>query len=221
MLFRFTRSAGLFFMLAGILCWLGWALLPDLGHHDPAQTLALVAAHRSQVWWAVVTQLTTSLILGIGVIALQTDQRATRSKTMRVGATLVVVGAMGLCLEAFFHWLTFYMTAPTVVLNPMYELLRLLQTQGKLVWQVLELALLIGGTVYSAGLYHIDATSPWAKRVFLIGLAWGLIGSIVTTRLGIHPQWVIYGFFSWIALGYSWMGFEILFLMRPERKVAG
>lgn len=217
MLFRFTRSAGLFFILAGLLFWLGWALLPDLGNHDPAQTLALVAGHRSHVWWAVFIHIATSLALGVGVVALQTDRRATRSKTMRVGATLIVVGAMGLCLEAFFHLVTFYMTAPNVALAQMYEPLRLLQTQGKIVWQLLELALIIGGTVYSAGLYHIDATSPWAKRVFLVGLAWGLIGSLITSRLGLDPQWMIHGFLSWVALGYSWMGFEVLFLIRPER----
>ncbi|HEY9839815.1 MAG TPA: hypothetical protein V6D23_05100 [Candidatus Obscuribacterales bacterium] len=215
--YRFTRASGLILMLAGLSFWLGWALMPDAGTNDPAHILRLVAAHRQGVWWSVVTHLLSSLAFVIAVVGLQTERRCARSKTTRVGATLVLMGAMGVCMDAFFHLVAYYMTAASVAPAGVLEPMRLLQTQGILFLVPLLLALIVGGTVYSAGFYHIDATSPWSKRVFLAGLAWALIGGLIAARTGMGRQLVSQGLITFIALAYCWLGYEVLLRWRPER----
>lgn len=217
---KFVRTSGALFMLAGLTFWLGWVLMPDAGTNDAAHILTAVGTHRDGVWWSVIVHLISSLAFAVGVIGLQTEPRASRSKTMRVGASLVTIGAMGVCMDAFFHLVAFYMTAPGIAPAAVLEPMRLLQTQGILFLIPLLLALIIGGIVYSAGLYHIDATSPWPKRVLLLGLAWALGGGFAAGRLGLLPrQTVVQGLLTLVALGFIWMGFEVMTRLRPDTGV--
>lgn len=214
---RFIRSAGGLWILAGITFFLGWWLMPDAGTHDAVQILQQIADHRDQVWLSIIAHLISSLALMIGIIGIQTDRRMSFSKTVKTGAVLTALGAMGICMNAFFHLAVFYMTAPGIDPANMAEPMRLFQSQGILFVMPLLLALIIGGTVYTAGFYHVDATSPWAKRVFLIGLAWALLGA-GAARLGmISRPSVTLGFLGLISLGFIWAGCELLFKLRPDR----
>ena len=215
----FLRSSGLLLILAGLTFWLGYIIMPMYSNGDPVQMLTTIAHQRTRVWWSVMTHLISSLIFVIAVIGLQTDRRASRSKTMRVGAILVLIGAMGLSLHAFYHLITYFMsTSGGLSAQNMAEPMQLLQTRGTLFFKPLLLSLLIGGTVYSAGFYHIDATSPWSKRVFLVGLAWGLIGSGIVSRTGLGQNILTQGFLAWVTLAYCWLGFEVLFRLRPDKS---
>lgn len=215
----FAKSSGWLFILTGFTFWLGWFLMPDAGTNDAAPILDAVTANRSHVWWSALVHIVTSLWAVIGVVGLQTERRAAKSKTMRVGAILVLFGAMGVCMDAFFHLVAFYMTAQGIAAAAVLEPMRLLQTQGMAFLIPLLLSFIVGGTVYSAGLYHIDATSAVAKRIFLIGLAWALFGGIMASWLGSGRQIVVQGFLDWVALAYGWMGYEIVWRWRPDKQL--
>lgn len=217
----FARSSGVLFVLAGLTFLLGWLLMPDAGTNDAAHILQVVSNHRQGVWWSVIIHLFSSLLFVVAVVGLQTESRASKSKTMRVGASLVLMGAMGVCLDAFFHLVAYYLTAPGVVAQAVLEPMRLLQTQGIAFLVPLLLALVIGGGVYSAGCYHIDATSPWAKRVFILALVWIVFGGIASARLGFNRLVLVQGFLSLVTLGYCWLGYEILLRWRPQKKGEG
>lgn len=216
----FVKAGGLLFILAGITFWLGWFLMPDAGTNDAVHILQLVSAHRQNVWLSVLAHMLCSVLLAIGVIGIQTDPRMSKSKTTRWGASLVSLGAIGVCLDAFFHLIACYMTADGVSLTAMAAPMTLIQTQGIKFLIPFLLALIIGGTVYTAGFYHVGATSVWPKRVLLAGLAWALIGGIISAQLGTGHQLVTLGFLSWISLGYIWGGFEVAFKLKPEPEKA-
>ncbi len=213
----FIRVSGLVWILAGMTFWLGWVLMPELASPDALQLLDLVSDHRERVWWSGMVHLLASLLFMAGIIGIQSDRRMSRSKTTRVGAILTGFGAIGIGLEAFFHLVAYYLTAPGVHLSAVAEPMRQLQTQGMFFLIPLLLALFFGGGTYTAGFYHVDATSPWAKRMFLIGLAWALFGGMAAVQLGWPRQPVVMGFFSFLSLGYIWGGFELLFKFRPDQ----
>ncbi len=141
------------------------------------------------------------LSLVVAVVALQTDPRAGRSKTMRTGAVLLLLGAMGLALHGLYR----YGFAAPPAAEPLWI--------RALLW-----SLLIGSTVYSAGGYHIDATGVGAKRVFLVGLACGLLGYALPHILLQQVLWNAFGLC--ITLGYLWFGYDITFRFRPPRPKA-
>lgn len=139
--------------------------------------------------------------LVVAVVALQTDTRAGRSKTMRTGAVLILLGAMGLAL----HGLYLYGFAAPPDAEPLW-------IRGLL------LSLLLGSTVYSAGGYHIDATGVGAKRVFLVGMAFGLLGYVLPYALLQEGGWSLLGVCT--SLGYLWFGYDITFRFRAPRPKA-
>src|SRR5688572_28645161 len=126
----FSRASGGLFILAGITFWLGWYLMPDAGTNDAAHILEAVASQRNNVWWSALIHILCSLLTVVGVVGLQTERRAAKSKTMRVGAVLVLVGALGVCMDAFFHLVAYYMTATGVAPENVLVPMRLLQTEG-------------------------------------------------------------------------------------------
>lgn len=214
----FTRASGWLFMLTGMTFWLGWFLMPDAGTNEAAHILEAVSASRNNVWWSALVHILASLLTVIGVVGLQTERRSAKSKTMRVGAILVLIGALGVGMDAFFHLAAYYMTAPAIVPESVLEPMRLLQTQGIVFLIPLLLSFVVGGTVYSAGLYHIDATSAVAKRIFIIGLVWGVFGGLIAARIGTGRLIVAQGFIILVSLAYGWMGYEIVWRWRPEKQ---
>ena len=164
------RSAGL--------AYLGAALGLGLGFWLPSNDKAFF-----------VRLLTVFCIICV-VMAVQSDGRAARSKTMRVGALLFLTGALGL------------------VVNPSF-------LEGALRWFFL-VCFVVGSTTYSAGFYHIDATSPWAKRIFIVGLVWGVFGTGISFVFLLSQVWILPVFICFWVAGLCWQGIEILTRFRHE-----
>lgn len=137
----------------------------------------------------------------VAVIAVQSYPRAARSKTMRVGAILWICGMLGLAVHACMTALPGNPFPRPMAAFPLF-------------FWALIVVFMVGCTTYSAGFYHIDATSPWAKRIFIVSLVWGVFG-----RLGCHyaetaPYLVNGGFLGFVILGLLWQGTEIFFRFR-------
>ncbi len=214
----FRRLCGLLVMLAGLGLGLSGNIFPYFVAIKTDLLLQTLAERHTQLGWALLCQALTCLCLIIAVIGLQGDPRATRSKTMHVGAILILMGTLGLGMQAWLEWVIYSSTffgadnASFGLVTP------LLQKPTRLVIPALLWFLMIGSTVYSAGFYHIDATGVGSKRLFLLALAWGLLGYYLVPA---HEQTLVYhGFLFWITLAYCWLGFEICFRFRPPRPKA-
>ncbi|PIQ22978.1 hypothetical protein COW36_01695 [bacterium (Candidatus Blackallbacteria) CG17_big_fil_post_rev_8_21_14_2_50_48_46] len=198
---RFLNMSGL------LLIWVG------LSFYGSEETLLFKGASPFYQGFAALGHLLLVLLLIVAVIGIQTDPRTGRSKTTRVGAILILVAAAGLALRAFSLFLLACL--PEAHTSP--ALLSWLEFRQPLLLWPFALAFLLGGGVYSAGFYHIDATSPWAKRVFIVALVWLVLGSAAVTWAGLAQVWVRQGYLAWVSLGYLWMGAEVGFRWRPLR----
>src|SRR5690349_6199653 len=97
---------------AGTLFWLAWALMPGVGVTDPAQIFALVSAHRPFVAVSVLVQLISAMCYAPAVVAFASHPDWRRLATVRWGAALLAIGAMGSAADAVLHLLAYAMTAP-------------------------------------------------------------------------------------------------------------
>src|SRR5262249_47925499 len=115
------RVSGLLLIVAAVTFVGGWVLMPDAGTADAAHILEAVSAPRALVWWSVVAHLVCGIAFVTAVVGVQSDAAANASVTARVGAWLVLVGAVGVCMDAFFHLMAYYLTAQGVTAQAAFE----------------------------------------------------------------------------------------------------
>lgn len=187
------RWGGILLLLAGLGSGLGWEALNLATQTGSGVTLTQMALF---------LHLLAALGLVGAVLMLQTQRRTCLSKTLRVGAAGLLLAALGLCLLTGMQAHALLCGARGAAVTALY-----LPVQGML---------LLGGGVYSAGCYHVDATRPWAKRLFLVALAWGLLGSLWAWLTAAEGLWVQQGIWRGTTLGYLWLGSEIVWAWRPD-----
>jgi hypothetical protein len=205
----YARISGILLAVAAAAFWLGWILMPDAGTRDAAHILDVVGAHRSAVWWSAVVHWLSSILFILGIIGIHSDVRASASGGARLGAALALLGAMGVCLDACFHLMAYYLTADGVPASAVLESMRLLQTEGLAFLVPLLLSLIVGGAVYSVGLARAGITSGRSRWVFLLGIAWAVAGGAVAVTVGAGRQEVALVFVGFVALGYGWLGYDV------------
>lgn len=218
----FRRFCGLLIICVGLSLGLSEHILPRFVSVNPLKLMQEITERHEQLGLGVLWQWLICLCLIMAVIGLQTDARAARSKTMRIGAGLILFGNLGLGIQAWIDTAISLMitqnSSNSDVHTLVWKLFPFFQKPISLIIPMLLLILLIGSTVYSAGFYHIDATGVWSKRCFLIGLTWLLAGRSLAPASA--QIWVYHGFLFWITLAYVWLGFEICFRFRAPRPKA-
>jgi hypothetical protein len=208
MLMKNVQKSGFLWIFAAATFLLGWVLMPDVATNNAAHILVAVAGARTLVWWSVVAHLASSIAFSGAIIALRTDPRAAQSAAVTLGAWLVMVGAIGICMDGFFHLVAYYMTAPGVSVAGVLEPMRLLQTEGIRFLAPLLLALMIGGIVLASALRSADVLSNKPLVIFLLGLAFAVIGGIIVARTGQGRRVVALGFLSLVSLAYARLGYD-------------
>src|SRR5690348_15161219 len=104
-----TRPAGVVLIFAAVTFWLAWFLMPDAGTNDAAHILVAIRAARDSVLWSIIVQLTSSAAFVPAVVFA----RPTSPRSL-AGASLVLIGAMGMAMDAIYHLAAYYMTADGV-----------------------------------------------------------------------------------------------------------
>jgi hypothetical protein len=203
------RRGGLWLILAAATFWPAWVLMPDAGTNDAGHILEVVRANRDSVWWSAVIHLVTSVALVAAVVGIQSARRVSESTWARTGACLVLIGSLGVCADAFFHLMAYYLTAHGVDPAAVQEPMRLLQTQGVAFLVPLLLALVAGGWVYAAGLQRAGVLTGVAWYLFVLAVGFALVGGAVVAGTGQGRRVVVLGFLGLIALGYAWIGYEL------------
>ncbi len=129
---------------------------------------------------------------------------------MLVGASLILIGVMGMCADAFFHLVAYYMTVEDLAKEAMLAPMTLLQTQGIAFLVPLMVPFLVGGAVYARELQKADVVSAIPVVCFLLALAVAVVGAGVVSIIGQGRHLVSLSFLGLVALGYGWIGFELL-----------
>jgi len=173
---RTGALAGVSLAAAATLFWTAWVLMPGVGIVDPRHIFALVATERHLVLTSVVLQLISAAAYGPAVIGLASHPRLGRLPGVGVGATLLVIGAMGSAADAVLHLLAYAMTAPGLDPAAQVPVMAFMQGPGLALLAPLLVAFFAGGAWLSAALRHAGLVSPWNVRAHAVALAIALSG---------------------------------------------
>ena len=206
-----SSLSGILFIVAAVTFVLGWMLMPVGGTADPVHILKAVSGRRSMVWWSVVVHIVSGLAFTAAVAGVQADPRANQSRLAQIGAWLVIVEPIGVCMDALFHLVAYYLTAdgvrPVAVLEPM----RLLQTKGLAFLVPLLVALIVGGVVCAVGLWRADVTTARPWQIITGGIVVGVIGgALAATGPAAWRRPLVLTFLVLLALGYRWIGLDLV-----------
>ncbi len=163
------RATGAWLLLASVGFWLSWWLMPGVGVTDTATIFALVSQQRTGVFASVVAQLISAAAYVVGAGQLRASDPARASRTMRIGGSLLAVGAVGSATDAMFHLVAFEMTAPGVQLDAMVPVMQRLQGPDLGLLAPFIAAFLAG---------HVLLALAWRNRDRLARGAWWLIASV-------------------------------------------
>jgi hypothetical protein len=162
-------ATGAWFLLASVGFWLSWWLMPGVGVTDTATIFVLVSQQRASVYASVVMQLISAAAYVVGAAQLRASDRARASRAMRVGGTLLAVGAVGSAADAMFHLIAYEMTAPGTDLPAMVPVMQRLQGPDLGLLAPFIAAFLAG---------HLLVALAWRDHDRLARGAWWLIASL-------------------------------------------
>lgn len=205
-----TRFSALALIIGSATFWLAWFLMPDASANDPGHILEAVSATRTAVWWSIVVQLVSCVAFVPAVFGLATEHSSRSSTAILVGESLALIGAMGMGADAFFHLMAYDMTAEGIAKEAVYAPMALLQTDGIVLLVPLMIPFLIGGGVYARGMWKMGRVSTLPARFFFFALIVAVAGAGIVRIIGQRRHVVALSFLGCIALGYGWIGVELL-----------
>jgi len=173
---------GSLLLLAAITFWISWFLMPDPGTTDTNHILAIVKQARTSVLCSVIIQIVSSILY---VSALFLLTRFLLQKKIRLaGFILFGIGAMGLCADAFFHLLAYFMTDDSVnIQQDVVRVMSFMQTTGVVFLIPLLLPLFVGSLVLAIGLKKQRIISKTPTITFITAFAIGIIGTIIAKKV--------------------------------------
>ncbi len=204
---RLHRLGGYLLITAAVTYWLAWFLMPDQGTADTEHILKIVQEHRDAVWASVIVQIISSALYVPALlgIAMGIDEL---SRTTFWGIVLLGIGAMGMCADAFFHLLAYYMTDPAIQRDAnVVTVMEAMQTKGILLLIPLLLLFFIGTLVLAIGLYKQKVVSRIPVFISLGAFAAGLFGAVIVNGiLGYGRPALILGVLALFALAQISIG---------------
>lgn len=204
-----TQTAGYLLMMAAVTFWLSWFFMPDPGTTDAAHILQIVKAARNGVLNSVITQIVSSILFSVALCLL--SQHFLHHKKMTLtGIVLLNIGAMGLCADAFFHLLAYYMTDNTVhVQEDVVRVMAFMQTGGVIFLIPLLLPFFIGTLLLTIGLNKKGVISKRPLWIMIAGFALApVIGLVSLYVFDHHSNLVSLTLLGGVAFAQGWMGFE-------------
>lgn len=203
------RLAGASLAAAAVLFWLAWLLMPGVGITDAAQILDLVAKHSARVRASVIAQLLSAACYAPALVGIVATRRLRRERSVRVGAILLLIGAMGSAADAVFHLLAVAMVAPGVDVRAMLPVMEQMQGPGLRFIAPLLVAFFVGSGV----LAHGFARAGFVSRVnpVLLGLAFALaaVGGPLAVGKPAAARAVGLGVLGLVSLQQAWLGVSL------------
>lgn len=196
-------------MMAAFTFWLSWFLMPDPGTTDAAHILQIVKQARTGVLSSVITQIISSILFAIA-LCLLSQHFLPQKKITFTGIVLLNIGAMGLCADAFFHLLAYYMTDSTVhIQEDVVRVMAFMQTGGVMFLIPLLLPFFIGTLLLTIGLNKQRVISKRPLLIMIAGFVLApIIGIVSVYLLDHHSNLVSLTLLGGVALAQAWMGFE-------------
>lgn len=167
-----ARGGGMLLAAAAGLFWLAWVLMPGVGVTNAAQIFALVSSQRPLVAASVIVQLVSAALYAPALLSMATVDGV---RGLRLGAGLLLVGAMGSAADAVLHLLAYAMTEPGLDLATLTRVMAFMQGPGLLIVAPMIVCFFAGGAMLSIALRRagrVPALNPWL-HVCAVGAAIG------------------------------------------------
>jgi hypothetical protein len=195
-------TASYLLIIAAIAFWLSWFLMPDQGTADTYHILQIVKDSRKEVFYSVILQIFSSVIYIPALFALAISASPLKKSTF-TGIVFLAIGAMGMCADAFFHLLAYFMTDESVNLQKdVLIVMNFMQTQGIVFLLPLLLLFFIGSLLISIGLKKQQLITKIPKIIFLIAFITAIGGGVVINKiLGYGRPVLVLIFLGLFALG--------------------
>ena len=204
------KLAGCLMILAAVTFWISWFLMPDPGTTDTEYILNAVREVRASVLCSVIIQIISSVLYVITLFKLAQLIHPVK-KIISTGMIPFCIGAMGLCADAFFHLLAYFMTDSSVnIQQDVIQVMEFMQTTGVIFLIPLLLPLFIGSLVVAIGLQRRMMISKTPTVLFITAFVIGIIGGVSTNAMHYtipHLSIITLGVF---ACGQAWIGIEFI-----------
>jgi hypothetical protein len=180
---KLSLIAGGTMILAALTFWISWLLMPDPGTTDTPHILAIVKESRSAVLSSVLVQIVSSCLYIAALFCLA--QITPRQNAVTItGVILFGIGVLGLCSDAFFHLLAYFMTDNAVTIQKdVIKVMDYMQTTGVVILLPILLPFFIGGLVMAIGLCQQNNVDKLPVRILVSAFAVGIVGAIITKTI--------------------------------------
>lgn len=185
--------------------------MPDPGTTDAAHILEMVKQSREFVLSSVIIQITSSVLYIVALFLL--SQLFLPQKRMTLaGIIFFGIGAMGMCADAFFHLLAYYMTDSSVdVTGSVVKVMEFMQTEGVIILIPLLLPFFIGSLLLAIGLSKQKVISKIPMIVLIIAITIGPLGSVLTrTILPYTGNGISLTILALVAIAQARIGYEVI-----------
>jgi hypothetical protein len=202
--------AGGLIICAAIGFFISWMLMPDPGTTNTVHILGLVKQSRSQVMCSVVIQIITC-VLYIVALFLVTQISFPIRKVSLLGICLIGVGILGLCSDAFFHLLAWFMTDDSVTTQKdVVRVMEFMQSDGLRFLIPLLLPFFIGGLILGVGLTQQKVISKISALVTSAAFLAGILMAIGHKMHAYDRSIPVLDILGIFAIGQAIIGFELL-----------
>jgi hypothetical protein len=198
-------------ILAAITFWLSWFLMPDPGTTDAAHILQIVKQSRSSVFSSAITQICSS-VLYVTALTLLAQLFLPQKKMTLVGLIFFGIGVLGMCADAFFHLLAYYMTDSSVdIQQNVVRVMEFMQTDGVVILIPILLPFFIGSLLLAIGLCMQNVVSKFPGWVFSLALTVGPITAIISKKIFLYQgNLVSLSILGLFAIGQAFIGYTLI-----------
>jgi hypothetical protein len=180
---KLTFITAITLILAAATFWISWLLMPDPGTTDTPHILAIVKESRGQVLASVLIQIVSSCLYIVALFSLaQVTQR--QSRLTLIGSILFGIGVLGLCADAFFHLLAYFMTDDSVTIQrDVVQVMDFMQTTGVVILIPILLPFFIGGLIISLGLARQGNVGRGPIWILASAFFTTIVGAIISKNI--------------------------------------
>jgi hypothetical protein len=203
------RNAGLLLIIAALLFWLSWLLMPGVGVTDAAQIFELVGSQRPYVMLSVVTQMLSAALYVPALLWISCALSDTPDSGVVWSAGVLLLGAMGSAMDAIFHLLAYAMTKPGLERGSSLQVMAYMQGPGLRLVAPFILSFFVGGTLLSLALSKRRIVSKMSVCLYPIALGIALVGGAAAYRGIISSRAVGLSVLAAVCMAQAWLGMEL------------
>jgi len=206
-----TRNnlTGSILMLASLGFFISWLLMPDPGTTNTHHILSIVKQSRASVMASIIIQIITSVLYLIALFQLAGISFRQKRSTL-AGIILMAIGVLGLCADAFFHLLAYFMTDDSVTLEQdVVTVMDFMQTTGVAFLLPILLPFFVGSLVLAIALNKGAMITKTSWLMITAAFSLGIL-SMLGEKTHICqpvPMIVTLGLF---AIGQAFIGFDLI-----------